>query len=356
MAESGYQERTEKATPRRKQKAREEGKVSRSMELNSAVILCLGAATIYIMGPLMADQLKELMTYIFSRAPLMDASHESIMAFFSDRVLNFFILMAPIFAILILIAYGINVLQVGFLFTTKTLEPKLDKLDITKGIKRLFSIRSLVQLVRDVIKISLIGYVGYTSIEAQLDTFYKLSDNSVSVFSGAMGQLALTTVLKLGAIILILALFDYAYQKYEFEKNIKMSKQEIRDEMKDTEGSPQVKSRIRQIQREMSRKRMMEEIPKADVVVTNPTHLAVALKYDSAKMDAPMVVAKGERIIAEKIKEVARLHGVPVIENRPLARALFRMCDIGSYVPEKLYRAVAELLAYVYRQKGIEVG
>ncbi len=355
MADEQFQERTEKATPRRKQKAREEGKVCRSQELNSAVMLCLGASTLYVLGPMLADQLKELMTFVFSQAPLMNTTNESIMAFFSQRVINFFILLAPIFAILLIVAYGINLLQVGFLFTTKTLEPKLDKLDITKGIKKLLSVRSLVELTRDIIKISLIAYVGYKSITAELDTFYNLSDNSVAVFAGAMGKMALTTVLELGAVILILALFDYAFQKYDFEKNIKMSKQDIRDEMKDTEGSPQVKSRIRQIQREMSRKRMMEEIPKADVVVTNPTRIAVALKYDTDVMDAPMVVAKGERIIAAKIKEIAKAAGVPIVENRPLARALFRMCDIGSYVPAKLYRAVAEVLAYIYRQKGIEV-
>jgi len=355
MAEDQFQERTEKATPRRKEKAREEGKVCRSQELNSAVILCLGAVSIYFLGPLLTSQLKELMTYIFSQAPLMNADNATIITFFSRRVINFFVLLLPILASLMVIAYSVNVLQVGFLFTAKTLEPKFDKLDITKGIKKLFSIRSLVELTRDVIKLTLIAYVGYRAITSELGTFYKLSDNSVSVFAGTMSKIALTTVLELGAVILVLALFDYAFQKYDFEKNIKMSKQDIRDELKDTEGSPQTKGRIRQIQREMSRKRMMQEIPKADVVVTNPTHIAVALKYDHDTMDAPMVVAKGERIIAAKIKEIAIAAGVPVIENRILARALFKMCDIGSYVPAKLYRAVAEVLAYVYRQKGIEV-
>ena len=155
--------------------------------------------------------------------------------------------------------------------------------------------------------------------------------------------------------MLLLAVFDYAYQRYDFEKSIKMSKQEILDEYKDTEGSPQIKSRIRQIQREMSRKRMMQEIPKADVVITNPTHIAVALKYNPDEMDAPMVVAKGERLIAERIKEIAVEAGVPIVENRPLARALNNMCEIGSYVPATLYRAVAEVLAYVYRLKGAKV-
>jgi flagellar biosynthetic protein FlhB len=351
MAEENYQERTEKATPRRRQKAREEGKVARSQELNSAVILCLGIVTIYIVGPLLLTQLKQFMAHVFMEAPSMSADFDSVIALFKSNILTFFLLMGPLLIVLVAIAYGINVLQVGMLFTAKPLEPKLDKLNIANGIKRLFSVRSLFQLARDVAKLAVVGIVGYLSIKSQVDTFYALSDNSVPVFAGAMGKMALKTSLQIGAAILLLALFDYAYQRYDFEKSIKMSKQEIRDELKDTEGSPQTKARVRQIQREMSRKRMMQEIPKADVVVTNPTHIAVALKYDHEEMEAPMVVAKGERLIAEKIKEIAVDAGVPIVENRPLARSLFNMCDIGSYVPAKLYRAVAEVLAYVYRLK-----
>lgn len=355
MAEDQFQERTEKATPRRREKARKEGKVVRSAELNSAVILCLGIVTIYFIGPLLVTQLRQFMTYIFSEAPNMSTDFDSIVALFSSNILTFFLLLGPILVILVLIAYGINVLQIGILFTSKPLEPKLDKLNIANGIKRLFSVRSLFELVRDTVKLILIAIVGYISVKSQLGTFFALSDNSVAVFAGTMGTTALKTSLHIGAAMLFLAILDYAFQKYDFEKSIRMSKQDIKDEMKDTEGSPHTKARIRQIQREMSRKRMMQEIPKADVVITNPAEIAVALKYDKGKMEAPMVVAKGERLIAETIKELARESDVPIIENRPLARALFNMCDIGSYVPGKLYRAVAEVLAYVYRLKGEKV-
>jgi flagellar biosynthetic protein FlhB len=355
MAEEQFQERTEQATPRRREKAREEGKVARSAELNSAVILCLGAVTLYFLGPLLITQLQQFMIYIFNEAPKMNASYDTLVALLSSKILTFFFLLGPILIILVLIAYGINVMQVGFLFTGKPLEPKLDKLNIANGMKRLFSVRSLVELVRDTVKLIVIGVVGYKAVSSQLDTFFLLSDNSVSVFAGAMGKMALKTTLQIGVVMLILAILDYAYQKYDFEKSIRMSRQDIKDEYKDTEGSPQIKSRIRQIQREMSRKRMMQDIPDADVVVTNPTHLAVALKYRPDEMDAPMVVAKGERLIAEKIKEIAKAAGVPVVENQPLARALFNMCEVGSYVPAKLYRAVAEVLAYVYRLKGARV-
>ncbi len=355
MAEESFQERTEKATPRRRQKAREEGRVARSQELNSAVLLCLGITAIYFLGPALVIQLKQFMNYLFSEAPGMMVTPDTAVSFIISTVTTFFILLGPIFIILMVIAYGVNVLQVGILFTGKPLEPKLDKLNIVNGIKRLFSVRSMVELTRDVIKVILIGVVGYISIKSQLNSFYLLSDQSIGLFAGVMGKQALMVALQIGAVMLILALLDYAYQKYDFEKNIRMSKQEIREEMKDYEGSPHTKARIRRIQREMSSRRMMREIPKADVVITNPTHLAVALKYNQDEMEAPMVVAKGERLLAEKIKEIATDADVPIIENKPLARALFNMCEIGSYVPAQLYRAVAEVLAYVYRLKGEKV-
>ncbi len=355
MADEQFQERTEQATPRRRQKAREEGKVARSVELNSAVILCLGAVTLYFMGPLLVSQLKDYMVFSFNEAPKMNPSYDTLVQLFSSKVLAFFIILGPILLVLTVLAYGINVMQVGFIITGKTLEPKLDKLNIANGLKRMFSGRSMMELIRDTVKLIVIGFVGYKAITSQMDTFFLLSDNSVAVFSAAMGTMALKTSLWIGLVMLILGILDYAYQKYDFEKSIKMSRQEIQDEFKDTEGNPQIKARVRQIQREMSRKRMMQDIPNADVVVTNPTHLAVALKYKPDEMDAPMVVAKGERLIAEKIKQLAREAGVPVVENQPLARALFSMCEIGSYVPAKLYRAVAEVLAYVYRLKGVGV-
>jgi flagellar biosynthetic protein FlhB len=355
MAEESFQERTEQATPRRRQKAREEGKVARSLELNSAVILCLGAVTLYLMGPALVKQLQQFMIFVFNEAPKMKADYDTLVSLLSSRILTFLLLLGPMLMVLALVAYGINVLQVGFIISGKPIEPKFDVLNVANGIKRIFSIRSLVELIRDSVKLIVIGFVGYKVIVSQVDTYYLLADNSVSVFAGAMGTLALKTTLQIGVVMLLLALFDYGFQRFDYEKSIRMSKQEILDEYKDTEGSPQIKARIRQIQREMSRKRMMQNIPKANVVITNPTHLAVALKYNPDEMSAPMVVAKGERLIAERIKEIARENDIPIVENRPLARALFNMCEIGSYVPANLYRAVAEVLAYVYRLKGAKV-
>jgi len=352
MPEQDFQERTEKATARRRRKAREEGKVARSQELNSAAMLLLGSLTLWMLGPHLSGQIKDLMSYTMSNAPSLASADPTYIKVFGDYVLRFFLIMMPVFAVVSVIALTANVAQVGFKITPKAMEPKFEKLDVLKGLKRLFGVRSLVQLVRDTIKLAIVAFVAYNAIANEFNTFFQLPNMTVGELAGAMGKLALVLGLKVGAMMIAIAVLDYIYQKYEFEKSIKMSKQDLKDEHKETEGSPQIKARVRQIQREMARQRMMAAVPLADAVVTNPTHIAVALKYEPEQGNAPYVLAKGERLIAERIKEIAREHDIPIIEDKPLARALFRMCDIGDFVPSQLYRAVAELLAYVYRLKG----
>jgi flagellar biosynthetic protein FlhB len=209
----------------------------------------------------------------------------------------------------------------------------------------------MVEMIRDIIKIILIAIVTYYTVAGWMPKLMTLGDATVGEYATTLGTLALILAIKISIVLLIVALFDFAFQRYDYATNLKMSKQEVKEELKETEGNPQLKGRIRQVQREMARQRMMSEIPKADVVVTNPVHLAVALKYDPKDMPSPMVVAKGQRLIAEKIKEIAKENGVPVIENRPLAQSLFKMVDVGELIPNTLYRAVAEVLAYVYRLK-----
>ena len=356
MPEQDFQERTEKATSRRREKAREEGKVAKSQELNSAAILCLGFLSLYMLGPHLSEQIKELMRHTMTNAPLIASADSTYISIFGDYMRCFFLIMAPIFVVICVIAIGSNVAQIGFKITPKSLEPKFEKLNILKGLKRLFAVRSLVELLKNIIKIAIVGFVAYTAIKGEFDSFFLLPDMTVSQLASSMGKLAVILGLKVGAIMIFIAILDYIYQRYEFEKSIRMSKQDLKEEHKDTDGSPQLKSRIRQVQREMARQRMMQALPMADVVVTNPTHIAVALKYDSDEMNAPCVVAKGERKIAERIKEIARSHGIPIVEDKPLARSLFKMCEIGDVVPANLYRAVAELLAYVYRLKGKVIG
>lgn len=352
MAEESFQERTEKATPRRRQKAREEGKVAKSAELNGAAIIMVGFTAIFLLGPYLAEHMQDLMRSIMANAPTIATNDPSFYHTFTDYAMKFFTVVGPVFLVMVLVGLGVNIAQVGFKISSKALEPKMDKLNLAQGLKRLVSARSLFNGARDIVKLLVIGLVAFFVIRDEFDSFFLLPDMSVGQLATTMGRLALIVALKVGSVILVIAALDYAYQKYEFEKSIKMSKQEIKEEYKDTEGSPQIKSRIRQLQREMSRKRMMADVPTADVVVTNPTHLAVALKYDPDVSDAPIIVAKGARLIAQKIKEIAREHGIPVIEDKPLARALYKMCDIGDFIPAKLFRAVAELLAHVYKVKG----
>ncbi len=352
MAERDFQERTEQATPRRRRQAREEGQVARSLELNAAAIICLGFAALYVLGPSLAGKSANLMTYIFTNAPFIAKSDHTFFGVFTEATMRFMHIILPIFAVMVVVAVGINVVQVGFDLSPKVINPNFDKIDPMKGFKRIFSSRSLFTAVRDTLKLIVVGIVAYKVIDSEFSSFFLYSDMTIGQLASSLGALTFSVAIKIGICILAIAIIDYLYQRHEYEKSIRMSKQEIKEEMKDTEGNPQLKARVRQIQREMSKKRMMAAVPTADVVVTNPTHIAVALKYEKGEDNAPFVIAKGERLIAQKIKEIALESGVPIVEDKPLARSLFKMCDIGDVVPETLYRAVAELLAYVYKLKN----
>ncbi len=345
------QERTEKATPRKIRRARREGQVARSTEMNSVIVISFGFLTIYLLGPILFNNIVSLMRHSFTQAPTVTLTAASMPRLFSERIFTYAAIIGPMILSLAVFAYAINVSQTGFMFSLKSLEPKIERFDIVKGFKRLVSKRSMVEMLRDVIKIILISIVAYYTISGWLPRLMMLGDAGIGDYAAMLGKLSLILAIKISVVFLIVAVFDLAFQRYDYAKNLKMTKQEVREEMKETEGNPQLKGRIRQVQREMARQRMMTEIPKADVVVTNPTHIAVALKYDPREMAAPMVVAKGQRLIAEKIKEIARESGVPVVENRPLARSLFKLVEVGNYIPNTLYRAVAEVLAYVYRQQ-----
>jgi flagellar biosynthetic protein FlhB len=287
-----------------------------------------------------------------ANAPSIASADVTFVSVFGDYIVRFFLITMPVFAVLGVIAFATNVAQIGFKITPKAMEPKFDKLNLVNGFKRLFALRSLVDMIKNVLKVAIIGYVAYKTIQGEFDSFFLLPNMTIPELAGVMGKLSLVLGVKIGAVVFVIAVLDYMYQRYEFEKSIRMSRQEVKEEHKETEGSPQLKARVRQVQREMSRKRMMQAVPTADVVLTNPTHLAVALKYDPEEMSAPYVVAKGARLIAQRIKELAHKHDIPVIEDKPLARALFKACDVGDLVPANLYRAVAEVLAYVYRLKG----
>lgn len=351
MADQAAQEKTEKATPRKLQKARTEGQVARSMELNSVIIVTFGFLTIYFLGPMLFDRIGGLMTHSFSQAPYMVITPARVAKVFSNNMMTYALIVGPILLIVGIFAYAINVSQVGFMLSIKSIEPKLDRFNIVKGFGRVFSKRSMIHMIRDIFKTAVIAIVAYQTISGWMPDIIQIGDQSAAKIMSVLGRLALMLALKISAVLLVLAFFDFAFQRWDFANKQKMTKQEVKEEMKDTDGNPLLKSRIRQVQREMARQRMMSEIPDADVVVTNPTHIAVALKYNLSEMSAPKVVAKGQRLIAEKIKQIAKEHGIPVVENKPLARSLFKLVDVGNFIPAELYRTVAEVLAHIYRLK-----
>jgi len=270
---------------------------------------------------------------------------------FIDFANKVFVLLFPLLLAIFSIALLVNYFQVGFVLSTDSIQPKLSKINPISGFQRLFSIRSLVELTKNVFKIFVVAFLVYITIKGEIENFIPLSDQSVGEILVYIGRLAFKIVFRTCLLLIILAIFDYLYQRWEFEKNLKMSKQEVKDELKQTEGDPIIKARIKRLQREAARKRMMASVPKADVVITNPTYLAVAIHYDQSKMSAPKVVAKGRGHIAEKIRKIATENKVAIVEDKPMAQILYKMVNVDEVIPTNLYKAVAEVLAFVYSMK-----
>jgi len=351
MPEQSFQEKSEKATPRRRKEAREKGNIPKSTEVNSAFVLIAGILGLRIFGPGLFAKLMRVMEVVFSQLTAIEITQQNVPDFALTGLKFAGLMIAPVVCMVMIAGLSANLIQGGFLLTSEPIKPKFSKISPLTGFKRMFSMRSLVELSKSLLKLIIIGIVGYLTLKAELNVYPYLIDQDVPQIVAFLGQVSFKLTIRASLILLILAAFDYAYQRFEFEKKLKMTKQEVKEEFKHTEGDPLIKSRIKSIQRERARQRMLSEVPNADVVITNPIHFAVALKYDANKMEAPTVMAKGARLIAEKIKKVAQEHHVPVIENQPLARILYRTTEIGALIPFELYKAVAEILAYVYKLK-----
>ena len=347
------QEKTEQATPKRKEEAREKGRVARSREVPSAAILFASLIYFYFNSSGLFEKLMSLVASLFSSAGQTTINANNISFFLIGLMSKVFFILIPLFALIFLISILANVIQVGFLFSSSVLQPEFSKIDPLKGFKRLFSLNSAVELIKNILKMLIIGIVSYIVVKNEVKGFLLLADQTVWEILVYIGRITFKILLSTGWVLIALAIFDYAYQRWEYEKGLRMTKQEIKDELKNTEGNPAIKGRIKRLQREMARKRMMAAVPKADVVITNPTHLAVALKYDQQKEIAPRVIAKGAGFIAEKIRETARENAVPLVENKPLAQVLYKMVDVNDLIPENLYRSVAEVLAYVYNLRKL---
>jgi flagellar biosynthetic protein FlhB len=357
MAEEKDQEKTEQATSKRRQDAREKGQVAKSRELASVAVLGACLVYFYFGASAMATRLMGLMRNSFRKSGQMTISIDNIQPLLADLIFQTFILLAPFLLVTIIAGLMINILQVGILFSSEAITPKYSKIDPIKGLQRLFSLRSLVELVKNILKMAIVGFVAYLTISGESQKLLPLVHFGVRDILGYMGEVSFKILYSTCWVLVILAVLDYGYQKWEHERSLKMSVKEIKEENKQTEGDPLIKGRIRRLQREMARKRMMAAVPKADVVITNPTHLAVAIRYEPETMNAPCVIAKGADFLAEKIKEIARNNGVPVVENKLVAQVLYKMTPVEQTVPENLYKAIAEILAHIYslKQKGMMV-
>lgn len=351
MAESSTEEKTEAPSQRRREDARKEGQVAFSREVSAVALLGSFLLLFYFLGNSILDAFKKSFAYAFnnlSQSELTIALLEQLSnIFINESVLA----VVPFFVTAIVVGILSSVVQVGFNITLKPLAPKFDKLSPLKGIGRIFSKQAFSEFLKSLFKMGVIGYIGYYTFSQSLPRIVSLIDTDAINLMDSAADIIGDFVFRLFLAFLILAIFDYLFQRWDLEQKLKMSKQEVKEEHKQTEGDPTLKARIRQIQQQLSQARMVQEVPGSDVVISNPTHFAVALKYDREYMSAPQVVAKGMDFMALRIIEIAGENDVVVYQNPGVARALYFQVEIGEDLPEEFYKAVAEILAFVYKTK-----
>jgi|LSQX01.1.fsa_nt_gb flagellar biosynthetic protein FlhB len=345
------EEKTEKATPKRKKDVRERGQVVKSVEINSALIVLSSFFALMIFGEYIYKGIKGIFDLYISIGSSVEGFYtkSNIHNISIDLIVRMLLICAPLFLIILFTGLIVNYLQVGFLYTTKAITPKISKINPIEGFKRIFSIKGVVELLKSMLKIIVIGSIAYNIMSKKVGDLPLLITMDIYSVVIHFGGVIIDIAIKSGLALIGLGIFDYVFNWWEHQKNIRMTKQEVKDEYKQMEGDPKVRAKIREKQRKISMRRMMQSIPKADVVITNPTHYAVAIKYDQDEGDAPVVLAKGEGFIALKIKEIAKKENVQIIENKVVAQALYKTTEIGQEIPPELYQAVAEILAYIYR-------
>lgn len=351
-------EKTEPATAKKLNDARKEGQVAKSKEVGNFLGLLSLFLVLKIWAGSMGLKLMSGFSTVYNRIPdLVELENGLIIPRDYASLINHYILamlsiMLPVLAIGTLVAFVGDLVQVKWKPTSKPMQPKFSKMNPVKGLKKIISPNSLVELLKSFLKIGVIGYLVYTTLQDKLNMLMLLYDVPLLQAVLEIGELVIDLGLKISLLYIVIAAADFIYQKWKFKEDMKMSKQEVKEEFKNAEGDPQIKSKIRQKMMEASRRRMMQALPEADVVITNPTHFAVAIKYDPQEADAPLVLAKGEDYLAQKIKEKAREYHVEIVENKPLARMLYANVEVGEQVPPELYQAVAEVLAFVYNLQG----
>jgi flagellar biosynthetic protein FlhB len=350
MAET-FQEKTEQPTEKRLDEARKKGQIAQSRELPTCLMILFTSIFLYFVASHgFHEMFKVYVSYV--RNINIDINASNIYTILSFAAYRWVWIMMPLFALLIIITIFGTVVQTGFMWSPEAMQFKFENINPLNGIKKLFSKRSAIEVLKSILKICLLAYIAYSIIIKELPAILSLPGKDTRAIIEYLGTTCFYLAIKVSIIFLFIAVLDYLFQKWQHKKDLMMTHQEVKEEFKEREGNPLVKSRIRSLQRDMARRRMIEDVKTADVIVTNPTHFAIGLKYQFGAMLAPKIVAKGAGFVAEKIKEVARMHNVPLIENKPIARALFYAVKVGDYIPEQFYVIVAELLAAVYRQRN----
>lgn len=346
----GGKDKTEKPTSKRLTEARSRGNVAKSRDLNTAIGCLGGSLAIYLSIDGIYGHTQQLLQELWSSGFQAAAEANLNRNFFIQVSTHFFLMITPLLTVVFILAIATNLVQVRFLLAWESLKPTFSRLNPLKGLANFVSLRSLLELAKSILKLVFIGYVVYSLVEQQSLLFLSLVRAEVVDIAHLAGLLAYRILIYVGAIMLVLSFLDYCYQRWQHRKDLMMTKQEVKEENKQAEGNPEIKSRIRAMQRSLWRLRMMTKVPKADLIITNPTHYAVALSYNKA-MDAPRMLAKGRNLIARRIIKIARKHQIPVVPNPPLARALYHQVELDEPIPVSLYRAVAKVLAYVYQQR-----
>lgn len=349
-------EKTEPATDKKLRDARDEGKVAKSKELTATFDLIVLFLVLKVFMSFVGEKLLGFFSYIYNRMPdflnetQKDMSSVTVRNFMNDIILQFLLTCLPFFIFGVVVTILVSIVQVGWKVTTKPMAPKLDKFNPINGFKRIFSKDAIFELIKSVLKIGVILYMAYSSIKSHQNDIFILYELPLKRAVALVGDIIINTGLKISIVYLIVGIVDYIYNKHKFNEDMKMTKQEVKDEFKNTEGDPAIKGQQRKRMQEASQRRMMQDVPKADVVITNPTHFAVAIKYDADTNQAPVVTAKGQDYVAMKIKEIARDNNIRIVENKPLARMLFHNVELGAEIPPELYQSVAEILAMIYKE------
>ncbi len=352
MPEKQGQEKTEQPTGKKLDDARKKGQVAKSSEISSFTVFGSGLLLLFLFQGYIGSQLSNLSTSVFSSVGTLKLSYNLVQEYAIKGFFFFFITLSPFFIGIIIFALVVNIMQVGLKLSPEALMPKFEKLDPIKGFKsKLFSSKAVVDTLKSIAKLLIIGLFTYIALSELVLQSTDLLGQSIEEIVSFMSVSALSFLWKILIVYAVLSIADLLYQRFKFNKDMMMSKQEVKDETKQTEGDPFVKGQIKGKQMQISRNRMIMAVPKADVVITNPTHFAIALKYEAAKSAAPIVIAKGMDEVALRIKEVARKNNIPLYEDKPLARALYKSCKIGEEIPEKLFETVAKILAFVFKAK-----